>query len=472
MSGKLSKLFNAQDMTVGSPVKGLIQFSVPLLIGNLAQQLYNTVDSIVVGTYVGDNALAAVGASGPVVNLLLVLFMGISTGATIMVSQYFGAREKDHLSHTAGTAITLSLLTSIFIMILGPLISRPMMSLLNTPPDIFEQSCTYLDIIFIGIIGMAYYNILSGMLRGLGDSVTPLLFLLIACGLNIVLDVWFVAGLGWGVAGVAIATAIAQLVSAVLCMVRLVLMRDIVTINFKMLKLKKVYVMQLVKLGLPAGLTQAIFSMAQIVVQSLTNSFGTAVIAANTAVMRVDGFAMMPNFTFGNAMTTYTGQNMGANRLDRVHEGTKDGMKIGLIFIAALVACILIFGEFLLRMFTSTPEVIDLGVSMLRVLALGYLAVAVTQILSGVMRGAGDTMTPMWISIITTVILRVPIAYGIAYLTRDRGFSGRFPVQLVCFPVNFLGNGSRIDCFLFKRGKWRSKGIVKPGEEAKTITIE
>ena len=418
MSGKLSKLFNAQDMTVGSPVKGLIQFSVPLLIGNLAQQLYNTVDSIVVGTYVGDNALAAVGASGPVVNLLLVLFMGISTGATIMVSQYFGAREKDHLSHTAGTAITLSLLTSIFIMILGPLISRPMMSLLNTPPDIFEQSCTYLDIIFIGIIGMAYYNILSGMLRGLGDSVTPLLFLLIACGLNIVLDVWFVAGLGWGVAGVAIATAIAQLVSAVLCMVRLVLLRDIVTINFKMLKLKKVYVMQLVKLGLPAGLTQAIFSMAQIVVQSLTNSFGTAVIAANTAVMRVDGFAMMPNFTFGNAMTTYTGQNMGANRLDRVHEGTKDGMKIGLIFIAALVACILIFGEFLLRMFTSTPEVIDLGVSMLRVLALGYLAVAVTQILSGVMRGAGDTMTPMWISIITTVILRVPIAYGIAYLTR------------------------------------------------------
>ena len=440
-------------MTVGSPVKGLIQFSVPLLIGNLAQQLYNTVDSIVVGTYVGDNALAAVGASGPVVNLLLVLFMGISTGATIMVSQYFGAREKDHLSHTAGTAITLSLLTSIFIMILGPLISRPMMSLLNTPPDIFEQSCTYLDIIFIGIIGMAYYNILSGMLRGLGDSVTPLLFLLIACGLNIVLDVWFVAGLGWGVAGVAIATAIAQLVSAVLCMVRLVLMRDIVTINFKMLKLKKVYVMQLVKLGLPAGLTQAIFSMAQIVVQSLTNSFGTAVIAANTAVMRVDGFAMMPNFTFGNAMTTYTGQNMGANRLDRVHEGTKDGMKIGLIFIAALVACILIFGEFLLRMFTSTPEVIDLGVSMLRVLALGYLAVAVTQILSGVMRGAGDTMTPMWISIITTVILRVPIAYGIAYLTRTEASPVGSPYSLFVSLLISWVMGAVLTVFFFKRGK-------------------
>lgn len=469
MSGKLSKLFNAQDMTVGSPVKGLIQFSVPLLIGNLAQQLYNTVDSIVVGTYVGDTALAAVGASGPVVNLLLVLFMGISTGATIMVSQYFGAKEKDHLSHTVGTAITLSMLTSIFIMILGPLISRPMMSLLNTPADIFEQSCSYLNIIFFGIIGMAYYNILSGMLRGLGDSMTPLLFLLIACGLNVVLDVWFVAGLGWGVAGVAIATAIAQLVSAVLCMVRLALMKDIVTLNFEVLKLKKKYVVQLVKLGLPAGLTQAIFSMAQIVVQSLTNSFGTAVIAANTAVMRVDGFAMMPNFTFGNAMTTYTGQNIGANRLDRVEEGTKDGMKIGLIFIAALVVCILIFGKYLLRMFTSTPEVIDLGVRMLQVLALGYLAVAVTQILSGVMRGAGDTMTPMWISIITTVILRVPIAYGIAYFTRTESSPVGSPYSLFVSLLISWVMGAVLTFFFYKRGKWRTKGIVKEGEEPKTI---
>ena len=469
MSGKLSKLFNAQDMTVGSPIKGLIQFSVPLLIGNLAQQLYNTVDSIVVGTYVGDTALAAVGASGPVVNLLLVLFMGISTGATIMVSQYFGAKEKDHLSHTVGTAITLSMLTSIFIMILGPLISRPMMSLLNTPADIFEQSCSYLNIIFFGIIGMAYYNILSGMLRGLGDSMTPLLFLLIACGLNIVLDVWFVAGLGWGVAGVAIATAIAQLVSAVLCMVRLALMKDIVTLNFEVLKLKKKYVVQLVKLGLPAGLTQAIFSMAQIVVQSLTNSFGTAVIAANTAVMRVDGFAMMPNFTFGNAMTTYTGQNIGANRLDRVEEGTKDGMKIGLIFIAALVVCILIFGKYLLRMFTSTPEVIDLGVRMLQVLALGYIAVAVTQILSGVMRGAGDTMTPMWISIITTVILRVPIAYGIAYFTRTESSPVGSPYSLFVSLLISWVMGAVLTFFFYKRVKWRTKGIVKEGEEPKTI---
>lgn len=469
MPGKLAQLFNAQDMTVGSPIKGLIQFSVPLLIGNLAQQLYNTVDSIVVGQYVGDTALAAVGASGPVLNLLLVLFMGISTGATIMVSQYFGAKEREHLSRTVGTAVTLCFLTSIFIMIAGPLITHPMMSLLNTPADIYDMSCSYLNIIFLGIAGMAYYNILSGMLRGLGDSMTPLLFLIVSCVLNIILDIWFVAGFGWGVAGVAIATAIAQAVSAVLCIVRLVMMKHIITLNFSMLKLKKIYVMQLVKLGLPAGLTQAIFSMAQIVVQSLTNGFGTTVIAVNTVVMRVDGFAMMPNFTFGNAMTTYTGQNIGANRIDRVEEGTKDGMKIGLVFIAILVACILVFGEFLMRMFTSTPEVINLGVNMLRVLALGYLAVAVTQILSGVMRGAGDTMTPMWISIITTVILRVPTAYGLAYLTRTELSPVGSPYSLFISLLISWVTGAVLTVIFYKRGKWRTKRIVKEGEENSSV---
>ena len=167
-------------------------------------------------------------------------------------------------------------------------------------------------------------------------------------------------------------------------------------------------------LGLPSGLSQAIFSMSAIVVQSLTNSFGALVVAVNTVVMRVDGFAMMPNFTFGNAMTTYTGQNMGAGRTDRVEEGIRDGLRLGLVVIAVLVAAIVIFGSSLIRLFTDTPEVVEMGRNMLRVLALGYIAMAITQTLSGVMRGAGDTMSPMWISLITTVVIRVPLAYGLA----------------------------------------------------------
>ena len=326
MTSKFRALFDVQDMTTGSPMRNIVQFSVPLLIGNLAQQLYSTVDSIVVGRYVGDTALAAVGASGPVINLLIVLFVGISTGAGIMVSQYFGAKQKEHLSTTVGNCVTLTLISALIIMALGALITRPLMSLLHTPAEIYDMACDYMTIIFVGILGSAYYNIFSGILRGLGDSVTPLIFLLIACALNTVLDIWFVAGLRMGVAGAAWATILAQFVSGGLCLIRLLMMRKVVQINRKTLHLHKFYAVQLAKLGLPSGITQAIFSLAMIVVQSLTNSMGTAVIACTTVVMRVDGFAMMPNFTFGTAMTTYAGQNMGAGLLDRTRKGTRDGL--------------------------------------------------------------------------------------------------------------------------------------------------
>ncbi len=371
MAGKIAAFFGAQDLTQGKPMRGLIQFSVPLLIGNLAQQLYNTVDSIVVGKYVGDNALAAVGASGPILNLLLVLFMGIATGATIMVSQYFGARQHELLSTTVGNTITLTVLSSVFIMVVGPLVTHPLMSLLNTPEDIYADSCTYLIIIFLGILGGAGYNILSGVLRGLGDSFMPLVYLVIACLLNIVLDLLFVVSFHWGVAGVAIATGIAQLVSAVLCLIRLLHMKEIVVVPRSSLRLHKELVIRLTKLGLPSGLAQAIFSLAAIVVQSLTNSFGTEVIAASIIVMRVDGFAMMPNFTFGTAMTTYAGQNIGAGKIDRVHQGTKSGMLLGLIVSSCLTVMILLFGRILMGWFTNTQAIIDLGFHMMCILAVG-----------------------------------------------------------------------------------------------------
>lgn len=453
MAGKFSALFGAQDMTVGSPVKNLINFSVPLLIGNLAQQLYSTVDSIVVGNYVGDGALAAIGASGPIMNLLLVLFMGISVGASIMVSQYFGAKERDKLSDTIGTAITATLVSSLFIMIAGPLITPWSMTVLKTPGDIYDMSCTYLIIVFLGIIGCAYYNIISGILRGLGDSVMPLIFLLVACGLNIVLDIWFVASFNMGVAGAAWATIISQAISGALCLVRLLLMRDVLHVRLRSLWPKKELLFQLIRLGLPSGLTQAIFSLAMLVVQSLTNSFGTLIIAVSTVVMRVDGFAMMPNFTFGTATTTFTGQNIGAGKLDRVEKGTKDGLKIGLGVSVVLVAAILIFGRYLMEMFTSTPEVVDTGMHMMRILAVGYIAMAVTQILSGVMRGAGDTMTPMWISLITTVVIRVPIAYGLAALTNSA--DSLFISLLTSWVM-----GAVLTTIAYRMGRWKRKSII------------
>lgn len=460
MTGKVAAFFGAQDLTQGKPMRGLIQFSVPLLIGNLAQQLYNTVDSIVVGKYVGDNALAAVGASGPVLNLLLVLFMGIATGATIMVSQYFGARQHELLSTTVGNTITLTVLSSVFIMVVGPLVTHPLMTMLNTPEDIYADSCTYLIIIFLGILGGAGYNILSGVLRGLGDSFMPLVYLVIACLLNIVLDLLFVVSFHWGVAGVSIATGIAQLVSAVLCLIRLLNMKEIVVVPRSSLRLHKELVLRLTKLGLPSGLAQAIFSLAAIVVQSLTNSFGTEVIAASIIVMRVDGFAMMPNFTFGTAMTTYAGQNIGAGKIDRVHQGTKSGMLLGLIVSSCLTIMILLFGRILMGWFTNTQAIIDLGFHMMCILAVGYIAMSVTQGLSGVMRGAGDTMTPMWISFITTVVIRVPLAYGIAFLTRGAEFPKGNPD---CLYISLLISwvlGAMITYALYRRGKWKHKAVA------------
>lgn len=469
MAGKLSALFGAQDMTQDTPMKNLVRFSVPLLIGNLAQQLYSTVDSIVVGNYVGDEALAAIGASGPIVNLLLVLFMGISVGASIMVSQFYGAKEKDKLSATMGTTITATFVVSLIIMVVGPLITHPIMTMLDTPADIYDMTCEYMIIIFLGFLGSGYYNIISGVLRGLGDAIMPLVFLLVACGLNTVLDLWFVAGLQWGVAGAAWATIIAQAISGALCLLRLLNMKDTLTLTAKSLIPNKALLWRLVKLGLPSGLTQAIFSFAMIILQSLTNSFGTAVIAANTVVMRVDGFAMMPNFTFGTAMTTYAGQNIGANRMDRVEKGAKDGLKLGLSVSTILVVLILLFGKYLMRMFTSTPEVIELGQQMLFTLAVGYIAMAVTQILSGVMRGAGDTMTPMWISIITTVIVRVPVAYGLELLTRPEGgaMGSGTPTPLFLSLLISWVMGALLTSIAYRMGHWKKKSLAAQESESK-----
>lgn len=457
---KFSELFAPKDLTEGTPWKRITEFAIPMLIGNIAQQFYNTADSIIVGKYVGDNALAAVGSASPILNLLLVLFVGISVGASIMVSQYFGAKDSEKLSRTIGTCVSLTAIASIIIMVIGPIVTRPMLTFLNTPDSIIDWCTDYLKIFFLGIAGFAYYNILAGVLRGLGDSVSALVFLLISTALNVVLDIWFVAGFNMGVPGVALATVIAQAISAVLCILKLLKMKDNFDLNRKMLKLNKKYSYRLIKLGLPSGITQAIFSLAMIAVQSLTNSFGEMVIAANVIIMRVDGFAMMPNFSFGTAMTTYTGQNIGAKKMDRVEKGTKHGLMIAVAVSTVITILILIFSRYLISIFTDTAELIDFSVRMMRILAIGYIAMAVTQSLFGVMRGAGDTMTPMWVSLINVVAVRVPVAYTIAYLTRSDLYpTGRPESTFISLLVSWTV-GSLLATFFYKRGKWREKSLT------------
>ena len=266
-------------MTQGAPWKRILEFAIPMLIGNLAQQLYNTADSIIVGRYVGDNALAAVGSASPILNLLLALFVGVATGVGILVAQRYGAKDREQLSVVIGNCITLSAIVSVITMIIGALITRPMLELLSTPASIIDWCADYLMIYFLGIAGFAYYNILSGVLRGMGDSLSALGFLLVAAALNVGLDLWFVAGLGMGVAGVALATVLAQTISAFLCLWKLLRMRDVFDLTLHYLKPRSAPIANIIRIGVPSGITQAIFSVAMLVVQSLTNSFGEMVIA-------------------------------------------------------------------------------------------------------------------------------------------------------------------------------------------------
>jgi putative MATE family efflux protein len=309
-------------------------------------------------------------------------------------------------------------------------VAEPLLHLLKVPDSAFKWSADYLKIFFLGAAGFTFYNILAGILRGMGDSLSALLFLLLATVLNIGLDIWFVAGFGLEVAGVALATVIAQLISAACCFVKLLRMRDVFDLTPQMLRLRKDTAARIVKLGIPSGMTQGIMAVAMLVVQSLTNSMGEQVMACNVIIMRVDGFAMMPNMSFGQAMSVYTGQNVGAGRLDRVEKGMKQGTLMAVGFATFITVILLFCGRFLFGLFTDTVELMDLAVRMMRILAVGYICVAVSQSLGGIMRGSGDTVTPMWITLFNTIILRIPVAYGLAYLSRSDAYPNGHPAAL------------------------------------------
>ena len=454
---RLKSLFTARDLTQGAPWKRIMEFALPMLIGNFAQQLYNTADSVIVGIYVGDNALAAVGSAMPIMNLLLALFVGISTGAGIVISQYFGARDRQGLTVSIGNCITLAGIATAVIMIIGPLITGPFLDLLGTPMSIKPWCQDYLTIFFVGIAGFFFYNMLSGVLRGLGDSFSALLFLLISAALNVGLDLLFVASFGMGVPGVALATVISQVISAILCYLKLMRMRDLFDLNLKTMKLIPKMALRILKIGIPSGVTQAIMATAGMVVQTLTNSMGETVIACNVIIMRVDGFAMLPNMTFGQALSVYTGQNVGAGRLDRVKQGVKQGSILGLAFSAAITVVLLFLGKYLFGIFTDTQALIDLAVSMMRVLAVGYICISVTQVLGGVMRGAGDTVTPMWISIISTIFLRIPTAYLMAWITTSEAWPKGHPVSIFTSLLVSWTLGMVITIIVYRMGRWKKK---------------
>ncbi len=471
MITKVKTLFAPRDMTQGTPWKRILEFAVPMLIGNFVQQIYNATDAAVVGHYVGDLALSAVGAAGPILMFLLALFIGIATGAGILVAQHFGAKDRAQLSVTIGNTLTLTAITTVVIMVVGTAITYPLLRLLNTPDVFIDWAAQYLQIYFLGIVGFMFYNVLAGILRGLGDSLSALAFLVLTAGLNIALDILFVAVFGWGVAGVAWGTVLAQVISAILCWFKIRSMSSVFDINRQTLRMDRKVSDGIIRLGLPSGVTQAIFSTAMLLVMRLQNSFGPEFVAINVILMRVDGFAMMPNFSFGQAMTTYIGQNVGGRKYDRLQKGAKQGTLMALGTAVVLTLVILLFGRYLMQMFTNTQSLVDRGMRYMRILALGYVAMAVIQSLSGVMRGAGDTVTPMWISIFTSVVLRVTTAYGIAYLTRSPENPAGMPESVYISMLVTWVTGAGINVLAYRWGRWRRKlpALMAEATEAEAI---
>lgn len=454
---KLKNLFSAKDMTNNTPWKCIVAFAWPMVIGNLVQQLYNATDSAVVGQYVGDGALAAVGSVAPILNLLLALFGGIATGAGIVISQFYGAKDREGLSMAVGNCLMLSLIASLLLTVVGPLATRPFLLFLKTPDSIIDWCADYLNIYFYGIIGFFFYNMLAGILRGMGDSVSSLLFLIVTAILNVGLNLLFVVSFRWGVSGVSLATVISQGISAIFCWIKLSRMQSVFDMKLKYWKLDKNIAGRIIRIGLPSGISQAIVASAAMMIQRLTNSLGDTIITANVVVTRVDGFAMMPIMTFGQAISVFTGQNVGAHRPDRVRLGIKHGLIMSVGMATVMTILLLVAGRPFFRIFSGTEEVLEMANWMIQILAAGYICMSVTQVLNGVRRGAGDTVAPMWLTINQTVILRVVVAYTLAWLTKSEVNPNGHPLII---PVSLLLSwsiGMVANLIEFRIGKWKNK---------------
>lgn len=393
-------------MTAGSIPRLLISFAIPLLIGNLFQQLYNTVDSIVVGNYVGKEALAAVGCTGPVINALVSVFIGLSTGSTVVIAQYFGAKDFEKLSQAVHTTILLTLATCVLLTVVGVLATPAMLRMMQTPEDVFDQAAEYLRIFFCGITGVHLYNSCAAILRAVGDSTRPL-YLLIFCTLtNTVLDVLFTGFLGMGIAGAAWATVISQFLSAILVM-RLLLRTDAdYKVELSKLRIDLPILRKICLIGIPSAVQMGITSLSNVFVQSYVNRFESTILAGWTAYNRVDSFAMLPMMSLSTSITTFIGQNLGAGNLDRAKKAVRTGVVMGLVSMTILLTPLMLFAPQLTRLFNNDSEVVRYGSWFIRVISPFYLAFAINQVYLGALRGAGNTRSSMFICLSSFVVFR------------------------------------------------------------------
>lgn len=451
----MASILNRKDtnMTEGNIIQHLVRFSVPLLIGNIFQVLYNTVDSIVVGNFVGKEALAAVGNVSPIINTLIGFFLGLAAGASVVISQYYGARDDKSVHEAVHTTMLMTFILCVVFTIVGVLMVPYMLRLMSTPADVFDGAAQYLRIYFYGVTGLMIYNMGAGILQAVGDSKRPLYFLIVSALTNTVLDLVFVIFCGWGIAGVAIATVIAQCLSAALVLIVLTRTTASYSIFWNHMRINNNMLRSIWKIGLPSALQQAITSFSNVFVQSYVNQFGSACMAGWASYGKIDQFILLPMQSLALSTTTFVGQNLGANNIKRAKAGTHRAVVISLAVTAVLVVPVMIFAGQLISWFNTDLNVIMYGTMFIRIVSPFYLLLVVNQIYAGSLRGAGDTRTPTVIMLISFVVFRqiylfvtskligtiIPVAFG-------------YPAGwLLCSIVIFI---------YYRFGKWEKNRVI------------
>ncbi|MBC8587783.1 MATE family efflux transporter [Paratissierella segnis] len=398
-------------MIEGKISKSIILFALPILLGNLFQQLYNVVDSIVVGNVLGKEALAAVSSTGSLINLIVGLINGIFVGAGVIIARYYGAKNNKSLPKAVHTTIAFGFIAGIIVTAFGVIFTPWLLKLMGTPSDVFADSVTYLRIYFTGGIGIVMYNACVGIFQAIGDSKRPLYYLIVAAITNVVLDILFVAVFNFGVGGAAVATVISQFISAILGFIKLTKVDGDYKIYIKKIKIDGEMLKILMKMGLPTGIQNSIVAFANVIVQSNINQFGSIAMAGSGSYSKLEGFAFLPITSFSVALTTFIGQNLGAKQYDRAKQGARFGIIAGVSLAQIIGIIIWIFAPKLIGLFNSDPAVIEQGVIRARIICLFYFLLALSHCLSGILRGAGKTNIPMIVMLVSWCLIRI------AYIT-------------------------------------------------------
>lgn len=440
-----------KDFTSGPVGRQIILFSLPIILGNFVMQLYQIVDSAVVGRYLGKEALAAVGASTPVVFAVVAMVIGVGSGASVVISQYFGAKQYDKVRLTSDTLHIFLLGAGLIIALVGIFFSEAIFRLIALPEELIPLAASYLRIYLGGVFLLFGFNTVAAILRGVGDSKTPLYFLLISAVLNVGLDFLFILGFDWGVAGAAWATVIAQGLAYFASIWYINSGKSIFHIDLFHLKFDRKIFRQCINYGLPTGVQQSFVAFGMVALMGIVNGWGTDVIAGYSAAIRVDNLAVIPSMNFAMALTSFTGQNVGAGRMDRVRRGLKMTLLYSSLTCLAITAVIVLFGPDILRIFTNDPAVVHVGAEYLVIVSSFYLVFSAMFVVNGMLRGAGAVILPMFSTLVSLWAVRIPAAMWLSHLMGEQGIWWAVPFG--------WGVGLAIVYGYYRSGKWENHSI-------------